>query len=83
MTNIKAILKGWSNYLHANPQQEATARERAKICARCPHAKRGSLEVFLPDLTLKKIQGYKCERCACPLSTLLRQNEKTCEKWKI
>lgn len=80
---LKAIIKGWENYIFTNEETEKKAIERAKICSKCPHAKKGTYETLLPDYTLKKVKGMKCNVCGCPLSTLLRQNEKQCElnKW--
>jgi len=84
MINLKAILKGWENYIFTNPEMEAKARERARVCSTCPHAKVGTYQKFMPDYTLKDIKGFKCDVCGCPLSTLLRQDEKGCElkKWE-
>lgn len=76
---LKAILKGWQNYLFPNPQTEAKAKARAEICAQCPHAKKGTYQEMMPDYSLKNVQGMLCSLCSCPLSTLLRQDEKKCE----
>lgn len=84
MIRLKAIIEGWKNYIFTDPEMEKKAVERAKICAQCPHAKRGTYQKQMSDYTLKDIQGYMCDVCGCPLSTLLRQNEKGCElnKWE-
>ena len=44
MIKLKAILKGWENYIFPNPEMEAKAKERAKICADCPMAKKGTYQ---------------------------------------
>lgn len=84
MIDITAILKGWDNYLFSDPEMEVKAKERAKICAQCPHAVVGSYQQFMPDYTLQEVEGMKCDVCGCPLSTLLRQDDKKCElkKWE-
>ena len=84
MMKLKAILKGWENYIFTNPEVEAKAKERAKICAECPMAKMGTYQRLMRDYTLKEVKGMKCKVCGCPLSTLLRQDKKGCElnKWE-
>lgn len=84
MIKIKAILKGWENYIFTDPEIEAKAKERAKICANCPMAKNGTYPQLMKDYTLKDVEGMVCGVCGCPLSTLLRQDEKKCElnKWE-
>jgi hypothetical protein len=79
--NFEAIWKGWKAYL-TNENSPETIR-RAKICQICPNAVDGTYEKLMPDYTLKKLQGKKCNQCGCPLSTLLRQDDKKCElkKW--
>lgn len=84
MIKLKAILKGWENYIFPAPEVEAKAKERAKICANCPMAKKGTYQQLMNDHTLKDVEGMVCGVCGCPLSTLLRQDEKGCElnKWE-
>lgn len=84
MIKLKAILKGWDNYLFPNTETEKKAKERAQICAQCPHAVKGTYQQFMPDYTLQEVEGMKCDICGCPLSTLLRQDDKKCElnKWE-
>lgn len=84
MIKLKAILKGWENYIFTDPEVEAKAKERAKICANCPMAKKGTYPQLMKDYTLKDVEGMVCGVCGCPLSTLLRQDEKKCElnKWE-
>lgn len=84
MIKLKAILKGWENYIFTDPEIEAKAKERAKICANCPMAKNGTYPQLMKDYTLKDVEGMVCGVCGCPLSTLLRQDEKKCElnKWE-
>lgn len=84
MIKLKAILKGWENYIFTDPEIEEKAKERAKICAGCPMAKKGTYPQLMKDYTLKDVEGMVCGVCGCPLSTLLRQDEKGCElnKWE-
>lgn len=83
MKKYRAIVKGWANYLFPNEEIEKRAHERALICGKCPHSKKGTYQRLMSDYTLKDVQGMMCDVCKCPLSTLLRQNEKQCElnKW--
>lgn len=78
---LKAIYSGWKNYIFPNPEMEQKAKARAKICSKCPFAKQGTYQRLMKDYSLKEIKGLLCEKCGCPLSTLLRQDEKTCNKW--
>ena len=57
------------------PDEQAT--ERAKICAKCPHAVKGITEGWVKD-ELKEIEGYKCDICGCPLSAKIRQSVEVC-----
>jgi hypothetical protein len=84
MIKLKAILKGWENYIFTDPEIEVKAKERAKICAGCPMSKKGTYPQLMKDYTLKNVEGMVCGVCGCPLSTLLRQDEKKCElnKWE-
>ena len=84
MIKLKAILNGWENYIFTDPAVEAKAKERAKICAGCPMAKKGTYTQLMKVYTLKDVEGMVCGVCGCPLSTLLRQDEKKCElnKWE-
>lgn len=83
MINIKAIIEGWGNYIFPNEGIETEAKRRAAICAACPHSKQRIYKKLMPDYSLQEVEGMICEVCGCPLSTLLRQDEKGCEldKW--
>ena len=71
---LKEILSGWKNYLSKSEVTEATAQQRAIICASCPNAKQGRLLTFVKD-TLKEVQGAYCNACGCPLSAKVRSND--------
>ncbi len=71
---IKNILTGWKNYLRKSEVTEAVAKERAALCAVCPHAKHGKLLTFVKD-TLKEVEGAYCNQCGCPLSAKVRSND--------
>jgi hypothetical protein len=77
---IKDILTGWKNYLDKSEVVEEIAKERAAICAICPHAKQGKLLTFVRD-TLKEVQGAYCNECGCPLSAKIRSSD-ICPKLK-
>lgn len=84
--NPEEIMEGWLNYFHlsSEPIDESIAKVRAEICADCPSAKESNLlNVTLPDNTLKEIQGYKCTKCGCPLSSKVRSKLSQCpeKKW--
>lgn len=66
------IIKSWRNYCFSDPEVEEIAKKRAEVCSGCEHAKFSKmLNVFVKDAN-EKIQGYKCNRCQCPLSALTR-----------
>ena len=82
MGRISDIYEGWKAYTVSDPVAESIAEGRAKICAECPKATRGTFEVLLPD-EIKEIKGLKCNECGCPLSTATRSKEYSCPmgKW--
>lgn len=79
---LNAIASGWKNLLFKNENIEVLANERAKICAGCNNAIKGTYEQLIGD-QIEDIEGMKCSLCDCPLSTLLRQKIKGCKgnKW--
>lgn len=79
-----AILKGWFYYLFPSAKVELEARRRAKICKSCERRKRLKYEI-IKDNRIQELTGWCCGICSCPLSTLLRQNEKGCQagKWHV
>lgn len=77
---ISEILSGWKNFLNKSEVAETIAKERAAICAACPHAAQGKVLAFVKD-SLKEIQGAYCKACGCPLSAKVRSND-ICPKHK-
>lgn len=78
---ISNIIQGWNSYF--KNITESYVFGRALECEQCPEAVIGTYEKFMPDNTLKKIQGLKCNQCGCPLSTKLRSKKENCPlgKW--
>ena len=78
IVNIRA---GWNLYLAG--ETDTLALTRSEICRACPFAAVGTFEKFMPDKTLKDIQGLKCKKCGCPLSAKLRSENEICPlgKW--
>lgn len=84
LKNLRAIHQGWKNYIWKSPTIEELAKERATICAQCPHfIKNKTFEVMLHDRSVEKIEGAACQKCGCPLSIKLRQILSGCpdERW--
>lgn len=83
MPKLEHIIDGWRNYFFENEEIKKIATERAAICATCEHSVLGSVIQFLPD-NVKEIEGFKCDLCDCPLSSLLRSRESECKlkKWQ-
>lgn len=77
---IVNIAQGWNLYL--NDENNTLAKGRSEKCQECPDAIVGTFEKFMPDKTLKQIQGLKCDVCKCPLSAKLRSPNETCPKGK-
>jgi len=79
---ISNILNGWKNYLDKSQITESLARQRAIVCAACPHAKQGRLLAFIKD-SLTEVEGAYCNKCKCPLSAKVRSTD-VCplNKWK-
>lgn len=76
MEQINNIIEGWGLYVKGDvPKFTVTRKE---ICKRCPFAVMGTYEKWMPDKKLKEIQGLKCEKCGCPLSTKLRSENEKC-----
>lgn len=80
MGQISNIVQGWGKYFKGKVSD--LEKERAKECEKCPDAKVGSYEKFMPDTSLKKVQGLKCDVCKCPLSAKLRSKNESCPKGK-
>jgi hypothetical protein len=74
MLQITHILAGWKNYIDKSGVTEAVAKNRAALCASCPHAKQGKLLAFIKD-SLEEIEGAYCNICSCPLSAKVRSND--------
>ena len=82
INKINDILSGWSNFIDKSEVTEETAKQRAKICSECEHAKKSMLLGFIKD-ELKEVEGYYCNDCGgCPLSAKVRTKNDICEKWK-
>lgn len=87
MSKVKHIIDGWSNYFQgSDPATLEEANRRAEICAKCPLMKKGLHLAILPDMKIKKIQGYYCSKkmggCGCPISTIVRSKDYECPKGK-
>lgn len=80
MGNLKEIFEGWKAYLVNDPVVLDIARTRAEICSRCDEAVKGSYEMIMPDYSIKEIEGLKCGKCSCPLSTATRSKDYKCPK---
>lgn len=84
--NPEEIMEGWLNYFHisSDPIDENIAKSRAETCSSCPFIKEGNMiKLVIPDKDLKEIQGYKCSKCGCPLSSKVRSKLSQCpeNKW--
>ena len=74
------IINGWKNLFLM--LETDLARERAKHCSSCDHARAGSFEKLIGDKIIE-IKGLKCDLCRCPLSPKLRSTNEKCplKKW--
>jgi hypothetical protein len=83
MAKLKDILNGWGAYLINDATSTEIAKQRAEVCSNCNKPVKGSFEVFMPDYSIKEIQGLKCSICDCPLSTATRSKNYKCPlgKW--
>ena len=81
--NIKAILTGWSNFINKSDVVDEVAKERAKICSKCEYCVKSKLLSVIGD-DIKMIEGYKCNKCSCPISAKIRQSIEPCPlgKWE-
>lgn len=92
MSNIvnkaEEILDGWLGYAHLINQDQVNkdiAKQRAEECAKCDFIEKSTmLSIMLPDKELKEVQGYKCGKCGCPLSSKVRSAVSQCpeKKWR-
>lgn len=80
--NLNAILTGWEAFVNKSEVSEKLAKERALVCSTCEFAKKSKLIGLLKD-EIVEVQGYKCEKCSCPLSAKVRQSVELCplKKW--
>ena len=81
MIKVSNILDGWKNFIDKSEVAEKLASERAEKCSKCENAIKSNL-LFFKD-SLKEIQGYKCNKCQCPLSAKVRSKNEKCpiDKW--
>ena len=80
---LKNIIDGFAHLIYNDPEVEAVATSRAKICATCPFAEKFGLYSIVVDNKTKQIQGMKCGKCGCNLSAKVRSMEDRCPlgKW--
>lgn len=71
---LNQILSGWRNFIGKSEVVESVAKQRAQICAVCPHAKQGKLLAYIKD-SLKEVEGAYCNLCSCPLSAKVRSSD--------
>ena len=77
MGQINNIIEGWDLYIRGEVPEFTLARK--EICIKCPFAVMGTYEKWMPEKKeLKEIQGLKCGKCKCPLSTKLRSENEKC-----
>lgn len=69
--SLLQISKGWKNYVTNEP----IPKHKIEACENCPNKKHGKLLMFIED-DFKEIEGFYCGICKCPLSGLLRSDEK-------
>lgn len=81
MIKLSNILNGWKNFLDKSEVSESIAIIRAEQCSTCNEAKKSKL-IFFKD-KLEEIEGYKCNKCQCPLSAKVRSINEKCPigKW--
>jgi len=79
---LKTLLIGWRYVVWKDKWHEIMARQRARICNDCEHAKHGKILQHVGD-DIEEIQGYYCGLCDCPLSAKLRAQDSKCDanKW--
>jgi hypothetical protein len=55
---------------------------RSNICAQCPE-KSKKFYAAIVNAEIKDVQGYACDRCACPIATKVFAKDKNdiCTKW--
>lgn len=76
---LRAIVSGFKNYAFPNEHFEKLAKERAKICAQCPHANpKKMFRKLLPDNSITHIEAAGCDICGCLLSAKVRQIIEPC-----
>jgi hypothetical protein len=79
MKKYKEILEGWVNYFNQKEVTEDVAQKRATICSNCDFSVKSELiNKLLPDKSIVEIQGYKCGKCNCPLSSKVRSLTTNC-----
>jgi hypothetical protein len=82
LVKLMNIIDGWKNYTFPSPEVEKVAKERAAICAQCPHAQ---FEMFVDVIEFRAVEmhGYVCEECKCPITKAVRSMSYSCpiNKW--
>jgi hypothetical protein len=79
------IVDGFSYLIMTDPKVEEVAKERASICAKCPHASyiaghKNTVVVEQKEYTYKSM---KCNACECALAAKVRAMDNHCplNKW--
>jgi hypothetical protein len=65
----------------ASKHTDETLR-RSNICAGCPEKSKKFYAKFV-NAQIIEVEGYVCDRCACPIATKVFAKEKNniCNKW--
>lgn len=80
MKKINNILSGWKSFLIKSEVTEQLAKDRATECEKCDDAVYSeTIDAFIND-DIKKVSGYICSLCSCPLSAKLRSKNEKCPK---
>jgi len=76
--NIDNILEGWHNFIFKSEVTEQLKKERAKHCIDCKHKKFSkTLKAFIKD-DVVEVEGFRCNKCKCPLSAKLLSKNENC-----
>lgn len=80
----KDIVDGFSYMIVKDSEVERIAKERAQVCAVCPHAKyigKHKGTIIVQDKVVK-IKSMKCNVCGCALAAKVRAMDADCPRGK-
>lgn len=80
---IDPVLEGINNFNNENIAVEKLAKDRLKVCKKCPSFTDEPIDFFrVSDNRIPQLSNKMCGECFCTLSYKLRQSSIKCKLWQ-